>query len=1290
MLPIRKFSRRCVYYCWTSLATAIIIFAFIVSVTRMLIPLLADYRENFETIATEQLGRTVSIGDISAEWIGIWPRIHLSDLNIQRSGADKPWLSIEDVWLSVDILSLISDRQFDAERVIVSGLKLNIHREKEFTYLINGEHFRLDQGEAGDQYALIDWLFSRDRLKIYDSTFSYSDDRYNYEAIELLDVKLSLENDENKHHMYGRVYLQDEKRSKLSLVMDLQGDLLKPKEVTSNFYLKGDIYASRVLKQWASPYMDISDSDIFLELWGEGDLYQMNQIKVRLNAGQLDWALVTRDKANNYDEVDNISGLAFWLRSQDGWRLDIEDFSLKHAGFQWPNSSVHVVYKKEDDGNVLVEGSAGFIRLQDLGLVILKNLPDSLSVKQKLKQLKVRGDISDINFSFRGSNEKVDQFYFNSKIKSLGYNRVDGFLGVLNLDGEVVATKDKGVVRLDGKDVVLDFGKLFPEPIGLNELQGDIYWQQKEEELVVSFDGLKINNDHVQGKARANIRMPDNGESPFMDMQIDFINGIAKYAALYVPRILKKDSQAWIDTAFISGNVSSGRMLYHGNFSDYPFDNNKGTFIVDFDVNDVELNYGDAWPVLKKVDANVLFKDNSLQVSIKKGSVSKIKVLPSVIDVQNLNDSAVLAADMKFEGELQQLLMYMHDSPIGKGSRDFIKAIKSSGNMLTSILLTIPLRHSENFGLKGRTEFKKNEFELKKWKQKFSNINGALNYVYEKKNLKYSSEKLSSLFHGNQSTINVNTVKNKKSGYDTTVTLNGRFTAASLLSPVINAGHVIKGESDWEIKLKLSENDKNLLQVKSDLKGTTISLPDGFSKSSKTKRPVALQLKMVEGDVQSISFGMKKKIKSVFKLSSGKDKKILSGDIVFGNADVAVSEEAGIRIKGSLNTFTPDQWVAVFPGKHDLHLDDAKVLGKLDTVDIKVGEIAIADNSFNNVSLNAKSGTDAFDIIIKSQEIAGDITIPYAISVDDPIKADFKKLAWNTEKNTKRIDVIDPRLLPSLDLKIDKFIFDKKLFGLLEIKMRNGLDGLYFDELSLNGPSLGVEGEGSWLFKQSWHVSNFNLKLKSPRIKDALSLFDIKTSIEEGDLNAQINALWAGPPHWFEMKRLDGNVYVIIKNGRLSDVDPGGGRLFGLLNIKTLRRRLTLDFNDLFKKGFGFDRLVANFNIQGGEAFTKDLTLDGPAAKIEMQGRTGLVEKDYDQVITITPKLSSTFPLLGLAAGPHVAVGLLLTEKLFRKPVNKFSATRYKLTGSWDKPVMKKITENDVVSDTPEPEKENE
>src|SRR5690606_24788631 len=100
---------------------------------------------------------------------------------------------------------------------------------------------------------------------------------------------------------------------------------------------------------------------------------------------------------------------------------------------------------------------------------------------------------------------------------------------------------------------------------------------------------------------------------------------------------------------------------------------------------------------------------------------------------------------------------------------------------------------------------------------------------------------------------------------------------------------------------------------------------------------------------------------------------------------------------------------------------------------------------------------------------------------------------------------------------------------------------------------------------------------------------------------------WPGSPGAFSLDALDGWLEVSVGKGRIPEVDPGGvGRVFGLLSLSEIPRRLALDFSDFFGSGLAFNRIEGRFVFDDGQAITDDLLIDGPAAEIHIRGRTGL------------------------------------------------------------------------------------
>ncbi len=186
--------------------------------------------------------------------------------------------------------------------------------------------------------------------------------------------------------------------------------------------------------------------------------------------------------------------------------------------------------------------------------------------------------------------------------------------------------------------------------------------------------------------------------------------------------------------------------------------------------------------------------------------------------------------------------------------------------------------------------------------------------------------------------------------------------------------------------------------------------------------------------------------------------------------------------------------------------------------------------------------------------------------------------------------------------------------------------------------------------------------------------------IDGGQTTADFDAIWPGPPSSFAMSKLEtGAITLKVAEGRILEVKPGVGRIFGLLSLSEIPRRLTLDFSDFFQSGLGFNSITGTFGLDNGNAYTSDLVIKSPAADITITGRTGLRAKDYDQEMVVSPHTGATLPLVGaIAAGPVGAAAGLVLQGMLGKPIGKATGSHYKVTGSWEKPDI-----TAVVKETP-------
>ena len=157
-----------------------------------------------------------------------------------------------------------------------------------------------------------------------------------------------------------------------------------------------------------------------------------------------------------------------------------------------------------------------------------------------------------------------------------------------------------------------------------------------------------------------------------------------------------------------------------------------------------------------------------------------------------------------------------------------------------------------------------------------------------------------------------------------------------------------------------------------------------------------------------------------------------------------------------------------------------------------------------------------------------------------------------------------------------------------------------------------------------------------------------------------------------------------MKDGRIKKVGNRAIRIFGLFNMDLLVKRLSLDFDDVTKNGFFYNSLNGNFRIENGDIFTTDMIIKGPSAELLTVGTTNIINETYDMQVIASPEFGETLPAIALIGGPITAAATYAAEKLakaFGKDINDLIKIKYKVSGTWDDPVIKIIDKRKGVLD---------
>ncbi|KEZ97165.1 membrane protein, partial [Xanthomonas vasicola pv. vasculorum NCPPB 895] len=229
--------------------------------------------------------------------------------------------------------------------------------------------------------------------------------------------------------------------------------------------------------------------------------------------------------------------------------------------------------------------------------------------------------------------------------------------------------------------------------------------------------------------------------------------------------------------------------------------------------------------------------------------------------------------------------------------------------------------------------------------------------------------------------------------------------------------------------------------------------------------------------------------------------------------------------------------------------------------------------------------------------------------------------------------------------------------------------GMQVDQLQLRSDDQNIGLTGAWRGKGDAATTRLSARVDSRNLGNLLQNLTLGGQLRGGEGELELNAGWEGSPTGFALGSLDGNLKVEVRNGQLLEVDPGAGRVLGLLSVAQLPRRLMFDFRDFFSKGLAFNKLAGEVRFGEGFARTDAIRIEGPAADIAIRGQTDLRAQTFDQTVDVNPKAGNLLTVVGAVAGGPVgaAVGAAANAVL-GKPLGAIGAKTYHVTGPWKDP----------------------
>jgi uncharacterized protein (TIGR02099 family) len=1213
------------------LVAVVIAVAIVISLFRFYLPDVKAYRGEIEAFASEVLEQDVRIDSMDAKLSGITPLITFNNVYLLDTHTKNEIVHFEQARLTIDLLRSLLKMEVVPDSFTVIGVDLGVVRKEDGNFTIQG----LEIDQLGDQITLTadeeesdelaKWFFQRSKLAIKDSRVVFKNDHETDKSIQLDNVNFYLRNDGDRHQLTGTVTLPEELGRDLEIAFDFNGNILNPSQWFGKVYYQAN---DLNLVNWGVKpefmFASLEQGMLDIKLWGDWKAGDITAFAADLNASDF---IVNVGKNEKPFSIEKLDALVDWHTDEIGWKLNVKDFQYKGDNEVWPASKLAVRYAKQEE---LISAYSSFLRLEDIKRALIdgKILDDSL--KEGLIKIDPSGDLHHayLNYSFL---EDYDKFSLVSEFDGLTLQPWGQFPGIENITGKVWTNETKGQLKLKSDSARLKIPNIFRENLDLSSINGSIDWHHENKAWHLNSRDISAISPDINANLGFYAMVPDNSASPYLDLQVDFDNGNAKQTYKYLPvSVMDEELVKWLDKAFESGQVTSGGVVFNGRLDDFPFRDHSGTLLADFNAKNVNLNYQPGWPKIKVLDANLEITGLGLSIEASNSQIYDSYLTDTRVDIESFK-APVIKASSKYQGQTRDLARFLVDTPIAPKAQSILDELRISGKSTGNGALRLPLsdktQQSSPFHYQADVELKNNELDAWQRVLQVKKITGDLRIKQEgifSDNLRF--ETLGGQSQAKLYTTTLNDLQNIK------LSMHGEIDTGKISEHVeLSMLDRVNGKTSWQGILAIGNQESpGYFQFFSRLDGVELNLPAPLVKVANSEKTLNVTAQFPEEEKLplNIKYGDELSMALIVNLKKGQERPLDKGEIIFSfaeegaestkqQANLPVNNE--LLIRGRLREFHLDQWLDL------LNQGDKK-----QTIGI--------------TSLNIPVRLDMEYLKI----LTGDAESP------------------STERK-------DPRNIAIFDGDIRAFFVNDMHLGHVKFKMDRHEDGLLFKEIIVDAPYMQLEGEGSWLYRDAKHVTNFLTLISTEDLGTMLSKLGYSAVMQKGVSKAVIQAHWFDTPDNFSIDKLNGSIGIIIDDGVLSDVKPGAGRMLGLFSLAELPRRLLLDFSEL-KQGFAFKQIVGQINISEGDAYAETLKIISPIALITIEGRTGLAARDFDQRVVVVPSVSGTLPVISwIAWGGQIGALAFLLEQVFGEQFDSSIATEYTITGSWDNPEIRKI-----------------
>ncbi|WP_411994281.1 YhdP family protein [Agarivorans sp. DSG3-1] len=1255
--------------CWHGLALLLVIVAVCLSIARGILSFATNYKDDLASWLVDGQQADLTIGQLSARMHNFRPMLVFEDSQVAIGENRETTFSVGALMLELDLWQSIEQGQ-----VVFKDLVLD---QVNFQLAIDPHSARSQRDFSQSYQAIADvFLGQLTRFSLTNSLIEieFPDHSMNFDI-----ANLDWVNNGQLHQGNGEILIgQDLQNGRISFRVDLIGDASNVDSLSGKLFAKGQQLNLNAMPRLLGRSSEHLGSDLNLSLWVDFGADQQQRWVVQWQPSYVYWG------ADNEQHLVIDGGLAQGLKVEDDWRIDKLPWDISVNSLD-ADFTLQALLNKQGQAWRLAEydlatWSPALVALEQEGEIAWSRLITEgqldqlqLNYSHADKALTYQADISGLS--------TVGQSYLPSILALNAYIRGDKQSAHLSL-------QQRGAFQLAAQ---------FIETWQVQQLESEIEISFGDAGLSLKSDATQLLTPELDFAGQWALIWPEQGKWPLLSLMANAEIKDAGKAYWYYPNVMPDKVFSYLEGALLAGAAKDSQILWYGQLNNYPYDQHNGIFQAFVPLDDATFKFDPDWPALEELQLDLLFQNDGLFMESNRARLGEVPAQRISASIPKFYSGSELFITGEIAGPASAVQDYLLQSPIEALSASLQQLPLGDGDVAGEIYLNIPLSDGD-VEVNGHVDFNGNGIEVLPAGMSLSQLNGRLYFQNEQ----LRTNNLSALWRGMPLDIKFNTEADADN-YLLNFDLAGRW-------PLVEAERAFgiplteyaKGNLRWQGDLDIRLKPEGLFDYngdfRSDLLGVSMNLPAPMKKASTLSWPTALS---VNGDHLTSKFQLESNqlVSATAKVEFADDQKKLKYALLNLGADNNLLWEGeGLAMSFDFPELDLEPWL--FWAKEQIKFTPEKPETDYTNVSLEVPELMFVRGAVTKATLLEQT-LDNFDIAflprsktqlqIESEQLVASLAAPKHPSVEQPVNVviekanldqiDFGRFEEQVEQDLQKLESRQTtsetsghsllKVLPPLKLSCSGCQLGDYRLGNVKVDLPIENQAMENGRLWVDWGHSQLTSALFWNAPDGAEQAGLAGSFESTSMEKVFEDLGQESPLKGTPARFTFDVNWRDSLLSPEMSSLDGNIKVQADKGVVTEMSDKGTRLLTLASLDTIRRRLKLDFSDVFEKGMHFDSLSGSITFKQGVGNNQDFFFDGVAGSMRGKGEVDFRDGQIDYLVSYSPKVTSSLPVLAaFLVTPATGVAVLALSKLLEPVVEVVTQIDFALTGNIGEPEL--------------------